>query len=72
VTCKPVSIQIHEADADGTLASRAWTVCSHVSDQIAAMLGNPQSSLIATPEARATMRATWDAIPGVVIHQEGS
>lgn len=72
MTCHPAVLQIHETAADGTVTSRSWEMCSHVTDPLAAELGAADVSWLATPQAHAAMCDVMASTPGVVTHARRS
>ncbi|MEU0516623.1 hypothetical protein [Streptosporangium sp. NPDC006007] len=72
MTCLPTVLQIHETAADGTVTSRSWEMCSHVTDPLAAELGAADVSWLATPQAHAAMCDVMASTPGVVTHARRS
>jgi hypothetical protein len=51
---------------DGSVHTRAWTICSHAAERLAEQLGPPSAETIATAEAARTYARALGATPGVI------
>lgn len=67
MSCRPVVLQIHDTDAGGITTFRSWTVCAHDAEHVSSLLGEPETSMMATADAVETANRTLLATPGVVL-----
>lgn len=63
MSCRPVTVQIHVTNPDGTVSVRSWMFCGDSAPALAAHFGEPHEVRLITAEALAAA----ESAPGVVV-----